>query len=239
MLLSKPKGDQAALRGGPARVESTDDDQAAPTGSLDTHNATPACRSVPSHNNYVLSKLQGDRAALWGGPARVESTDDDQAAPSGSLDTHNATPACRSVPFCKHHVLSRIKGDRAALRGGPARVESTDTKTKFHYHCPMKCYMYILLCENGHYYTGSTKNLEQRLEQHWNGEGANFTRKYPPVSLVYTEEFDRIDHAFQREKQVQRWSHAKKEALIKGDFNQLRWLSLIIKFEKYTKKKLR
>ncbi len=78
----------------------------------------------------------------------------------------------------------------------------------------MKGYMYILLCSNGAYYTGSTINLERRLRQHQTGEGANFTRKHLPVELVYFEEFQRIDKAFYREKQVQNWSRNKKEALI-------------------------
>lgn len=56
--------------------------------------------------------------------------------------------------------------------------------------------MYILLCADGSYYTGSTKDLERRLAQHQGGEGANHTRKNLPVELVYFEEFDRIDQAF-------------------------------------------
>lgn len=81
----------------------------------------------------------------------------------------------------------------------------------------MKGYMYILLCANGSYYTGSTIDLERRLAQHQNGEGANHTKKYLPVTLVYYEEYPRIETAFYREKQVQGWSRKKKEALIKGN----------------------
>ena len=89
----------------------------------------------------------------------------------------------------------------------------------------MTGYMYILLCANGQFYTGSTIDLERRLEQHQNGEGANFTRKHLPVKLVYVETFDRIDKAFYREKQIQKWTHAKKEALINGDLDLLAKLS--------------
>ncbi|TAM97767.1 MAG: GIY-YIG nuclease family protein [Chitinophagaceae bacterium] len=89
----------------------------------------------------------------------------------------------------------------------------------------MKGYMYILLCADGSYYTGSTTDLERRLQQHQNGEGANFTRKHLPVKLVYYETFDRIDEAFYREKQVQGWSRKKKEALINGELNKLHGLS--------------
>jgi putative endonuclease len=85
--------------------------------------------------------------------------------------------------------------------------------------------MYILLCSDGSYYTGSTKNLDKRLEEHQSGEGANHTRKYGPVKLIYFEEFKRIDFAFQREKQVQKWSRKKKEALIKSRKNDLKRLA--------------
>ena len=77
-------------------------------------------------------------------------------------------------------------------------------------------YMYILKCANGSYYCGSTKDLDRRLAQHQAGEGANHTRKYGPVELVYFEEFNRIDHAFNREHQVKGWSRKNKEALING-----------------------
>ena len=88
-------------------------------------------------------------------------------------------------------------------------------------HITMRGYTYILLCANGAYYTGSTNDLERRLEQHHRGEGANFTRKHLPVKLVYFEEYNRIDEAFYREKQIQGWSRAKKEALMRGDNNAL------------------
>ncbi len=78
----------------------------------------------------------------------------------------------------------------------------------------MNAYMYILRCADDSYYTGSTRNLLRRLEQHQSGKGANHTRKFGPVELIYYEEFTRIDWAFYREKQVQGWSRRKKEALI-------------------------
>ena len=85
--------------------------------------------------------------------------------------------------------------------------------------------MYILKCANNKYYTGSTADLEKQLAQHHAGEGSNFTRKHLPVNLVYYAEFQRIDEAFQRGKQVQGWSRKKKEALIQNDFEKLPRLS--------------
>ena len=85
----------------------------------------------------------------------------------------------------------------------------------------MKAWMYILKCSDASYYTGSTNNLELRLAQHQSGQGAKHTRKRLPVTLVYAEQFDRIDEAYAREKQVQGWRREKKEALIRGEFERL------------------
>lgn len=88
-----------------------------------------------------------------------------------------------------------------------------------------KAWVYILVCADGSYYTGSTKNLESRLAQHQAGEGANYTKIRLPVSLVYLEEFQRIDEAFYREKQIQGWSRKKKEALINNLLEELHKLA--------------
>jgi len=81
--------------------------------------------------------------------------------------------------------------------------------------------MYILKCSDGIYYTGSTQDLELRLQQHQNGVGANYTARRLPIQLLYYEEFQRIDDAFYKEKQVQGWSRKKKEALIKNNYSDL------------------
>ena len=89
----------------------------------------------------------------------------------------------------------------------------------------MKGYLYILQCSDGSYYTGSTNNLDLRIAQHQNGEGAVYTKLRLPVKLVFYEEFERIDEAFRKEKQVQGWSRRKKEALINGEYDKLPNLS--------------
>jgi len=40
--------------------------------------------------------------------------------------------------------------------------------------------------------------------------------------LVYFEKFNRIDLAFKREKQIQKWSKVKKKALIDGNLEELK-----------------
>ena len=86
-------------------------------------------------------------------------------------------------------------------------------------------YVYILLCNDNSYYTGSTINLELRLTQHQVGEGANYTKNHLPIKLVYVEVFQSIDLAFFREKQIQGWSRKKKEALITSNAHLLPSLS--------------
>ena len=84
-----------------------------------------------------------------------------------------------------------------------------------------KGYMYILLCSDNTYYTGSTNNLELRIYEHSIGKGSIYTKHRLPVKLVYFEEYENIKDAFKREKQVQGWSRKKKEALINGYFELL------------------
>ncbi len=85
----------------------------------------------------------------------------------------------------------------------------------------MTAYTYILKCSDGSYYTGSTKNIEQRLDQHQTGKGSKYTSIRLPVELVCLEEYERIDEAYAREKQVQGWNRKKKEALMKGEYDKL------------------
>jgi putative endonuclease len=86
-------------------------------------------------------------------------------------------------------------------------------------------WVYILRCADDSYYVGSTWNLEQRVEQHMTGHGAAYTRSRRPVTLVFAEEFDRIDDAFAMEKRIQGWSRKKREALIDGAAERLPDLS--------------
>jgi putative endonuclease len=82
-------------------------------------------------------------------------------------------------------------------------------------------YTYILECADGTYYVGSTFHLERRLGQHSAGEGAEYTRRRRPVSLVWTAEFPSVRDAYFLEKQIQGWGHAKRQALIEGRFEDL------------------
>lgn len=82
----------------------------------------------------------------------------------------------------------------------------------------MKTYsVYILRCNDESYYTGVTNDIELRLEEHHHGvDNKCYTYPRHPVQLVFYEEFGDINDAIGREKQIKKWSRAKKEALFRG-----------------------
>jgi len=82
-------------------------------------------------------------------------------------------------------------------------------------------FVYILRCADGSYYTGSTRNLESRLHQHSLGLVAGYTSTRLPVELVFAAEYERVDEAWQRERQIHGWSRRKKEALIAAHWDDL------------------
>ena len=89
----------------------------------------------------------------------------------------------------------------------------------------MSFWVYLLRCADGSYYAGHTDNLEQRIEQHRSGELGGYTSRRRPVDLVYSELFPTRDEAFAAEQQIKGWSRKKKEALIRGDWQEIKRLA--------------
>lgn len=90
----------------------------------------------------------------------------------------------------------------------------------------MKAFVYILRCSDGSYYVGSARgSLEHRIDEHNAGTFGGYTAARRPVTLVYSQDFDRITDAVEAERKLKGWSRAKKEALIAGDFDRLKELS--------------
>jgi putative endonuclease len=85
-------------------------------------------------------------------------------------------------------------------------------------------FTYILRCADDTLYVGHTENLGSRERTHNDGKGAKYTAARRPVRLVYAEEHSSAESAIARERQLKRWSHKKKEALILGDRAALRAL---------------
>jgi predicted GIY-YIG superfamily endonuclease len=74
-------------------------------------------------------------------------------------------------------------------------------------------YVYVLLCANGSYYTGYAKDVEARVKQHVQGNGARYTKLHRPKRLVYTEKFSSRSEAMKREREIKRLSHDEKHKL--------------------------
>ena len=79
-------------------------------------------------------------------------------------------------------------------------------------------FAYMLLCADDSYYVGHTDHLEKRFTEHEHGMGCAYTAKRLPVRLVWSQEFATREEAKAAELQLKGWSRAKKQALIRGDF---------------------
>ena len=87
-------------------------------------------------------------------------------------------------------------------------------------------FLYILRCADGSYYIGTTRtSLETRIAQHNDGTFGGYTANRRPVTLVFSEWFERVTDAIENERKLKTWSRAKKEALMRGDYAALRQLS--------------
>lgn len=78
----------------------------------------------------------------------------------------------------------------------------------------MTYYVYMLLCEDGSYYTGFTTDVESRFKLHKRGAGARYTRMHRPAKIVYVEEFGSRGEAVGRERAIKRLSHQRKRRLV-------------------------
>jgi len=86
--------------------------------------------------------------------------------------------------------------------------------------------VYIVQCSDGSYYTGLTRQeVATRVSEHNNGKFVGHTSKRRPVKLIWSSHFDRIDEAIATERRVKGWSRAKKEAMMREDWDALRELS--------------
>lgn len=86
----------------------------------------------------------------------------------------------------------------------------------------MIAHVYIVGCRDGSYYTGLTRGaLDTRIGQHNFGHFRGYTFLRRPVELLWSLEFAVLTDAIAVERQIKGWSRAKKEALIRGDYEAL------------------
>jgi predicted GIY-YIG superfamily endonuclease len=86
-------------------------------------------------------------------------------------------------------------------------------------------WVYILECSDRSYYVGCTSNLEKRITQHNAGIFDGYTAARRPVKLLWSQEVGDIRYAIEAERRLKKWTRAKKEALMRGDFALLHNLS--------------
>lgn len=88
-------------------------------------------------------------------------------------------------------------------------------------------WVYMLRCRDGSYYVGSHRgqDVETRVAQHHDGRGGEYTSSRLPVELVWCEAFQFIADAIAAERRIKGWSRAKKEAMMRGDWDALPSLS--------------
>ncbi|HZP98998.1 MAG TPA: GIY-YIG nuclease family protein [Reyranella sp.] len=86
-------------------------------------------------------------------------------------------------------------------------------------------HVYMLRCSDGSYYIGSARQgLERRVAEHNDGKYGGYTSTRRPVTLVWAQHFLNITDAIAVERQLKGWSRAKKEALIRGDYDGIKVL---------------
>ena len=86
-------------------------------------------------------------------------------------------------------------------------------------------WVYILTNKpKGTLYIGVTGGIDDRMERHIIGEGSKFTSKYKLKMLVYYEEFQYVNDAIAREKQLKNWHREWKINLIEE--SNPNWLNL-------------
>ena len=74
----------------------------------------------------------------------------------------------------------------------------------------MPFYVYIILCADGSFYTGYTKNIDARTRLHASGKGARYTKMHKPKKVAYLELFDSRVKAMRREKEIKKLTHQQK-----------------------------
>ena len=90
----------------------------------------------------------------------------------------------------------------------------------------MSFWVYILASRrNGTLYVGMTDDLVRRAWEHRNGTIPGFTKKYGVHTLVWYEQHETRESAFQRERQMKKWNRAWKLKLIEQSNREWRDLA--------------
>ena len=86
-------------------------------------------------------------------------------------------------------------------------------------------WVYILRCADRSCSTGHTDDLDLRVAKHQSGEIEGYTATRRPIELVYAQECATREEALSAELQIKGWSRKKKEAMMRGDWNEVNRLA--------------
>ena len=92
----------------------------------------------------------------------------------------------------------------------------------------MGAFVYMLRCSDGSLYVGSAtgEDIAPRIEGHNAGAfPGSYTWSRRPVTLIWSEHFERITDAIATERQIKGWSRAKKLALANGSWERVQQLA--------------
>ena len=106
------------------------------------------------------------------------------------------------------YLFNRAKCRARLMTGRGIAREIHDQKRKNPLY-----FVYILLCDDGSYYTGYTSNLPSRFHRHTKGCGARYTKMRRPRKIVYEQRFTTRSAAMRRERQIKLLSHDEKHDL--------------------------
>mgnify|MGYP000282967608 CR=1 FL=1 len=92
-------------------------------------------------------------------------------------------------------------------------------------------YLYIISNKhNSTLYIGVTNDLERRMFEHKNKLVSGFTAKYNVNKLMYFEDFQYVNDALKREKQLKNWNRQWKIDLIEKENKEWKDLSIDWKY---------
>lgn len=74
-------------------------------------------------------------------------------------------------------------------------------------------YLYIILCDNGNFYTGFTRNIDQRMEEHKTGRGSAYCRLHKPIHYCKIPCLD-ASKGLVVEKRIKSKTHDQKKVVL-------------------------
>ena len=87
-------------------------------------------------------------------------------------------------------------------------------------------YVYMLLCNDRTFYTGTSNNVKKRVATHNAGKGAKYTKVRRPVNLMYTEKLENKSAALKREIAIKKLTRSQKIDLLKS--HGINWQDYLI-----------